>query len=149
VNGSRWIDEAREESKSNLAVCRLSFCLHNQSSRNPTSMIPRNQDGQPYASHDTMSLLRPSIAGRLLRASGPAARKSMPTFVRHDSQTSSGTPLTQSDKSQPAYQSGESSMVNHPGAGDKQVRHNQPDYDAEVDQASSLAFPTTPLSSSV
>lgn len=90
-----------------------------------------------------MSLLRPSIAGRLLRTSGPAARRSSLVFVRHDSQTSSGTPLTGSDKSQPAQQSGESSMVNHPDAGDGQVRHNAPDYFAEVDQAASSVLAVT------
>jgi hypothetical protein len=87
--------------------------------------------------HNTMSLLRPSIAGRLLRATGPASRRSAPIFVRYDSQTTSGTPLTGSNKSQPAYQTGESSMVNHPESASSEVRHNQPDYNAEVDQASS------------
>lgn len=88
-----------------------------------------------------MLLLRPSIAGRLIRAPGLAARRLTPVAVRYDSQTSSGVPLTKSDKSQPAYSTGESSMVNHEGAEDGKVRHNQPDYAAEVDQASSTFTP--------
>lgn len=84
-----------------------------------------------------MSLLRPSIAGRLLKTPGPTARRFNPPFVRYDSQTSSGVLLTKSDKSQSAYSSGESSMANHEGAKNGAVRHNQPDYGAEVDQASS------------
>jgi len=84
-----------------------------------------------------MSLLRPSIAGRLLRAGAPAAQRLGPGARRWDSQTASGTPLTDSDKSQPAYTTGESSMANHEQANATQVRHNQPDYTAEVDQASS------------
>lgn len=66
-------------------------------------------------------------------------------MVRFDSQTTSGTPLTKSDKSQPAYQTGESSMVNHEQAKDSQVKHNQPDYSAEVDQASSSVLPVNPV----
>jgi NADH dehydrogenase (ubiquinone) Fe-S protein 4 len=84
-----------------------------------------------------MSLLRPVIAGRLMRVTGPATRRLTPVSARYNSQTSSGTPLTKSDKSQPAYSTGESSMVNHEEANDGMIAHNAPDYSAEVDQASS------------
>jgi hypothetical protein len=88
----------------------------------------------------TMSLLRPSLTGRLLRAAGPITGRATPAFVRYDSQTSSGTPLIQSDdKSQPLHRSGWSTMANHPQAKDTQVSHNNPDWDAEVDRATSYA----------
>ena len=89
----------------------------------------------PSPTQHKMSLLRPSLTGRLLRAGAP--RLPTITCVRYDSQTSSGIPLNPSDKPQPAYQTGESSMVNHPEANESVPRHNQPDYKAEVDQASS------------
>jgi len=81
-----------------------------------------------------MSLLRPSIAGRLLRAGVPTARKALPGSVRYDTTTALGTKITTLDApGAPAgdslAKSGEDKAVN--------VRHNQPDYGAEVDQASS------------
>lgn len=79
-----------------------------------------------------MSTLRPSIAGRLLRTAGQASRRAVPGTIRFESQTSTAILLTKSDKSQ-----GESSAANHEASTDVQVRHNQPDYGAEVDQASS------------
>jgi len=82
-----------------------------------------------------MSLLRPSIAGRLLRAAGPAAGRTTPAFVRR---TSGGAPLAKSDdKPQTLRRSGWSTMENHPQSKDTQVSHNNPDWDAEVDQATS------------
>ena len=75
-----------------------------------------------------MSLLRPSIAGRLLRAGVPAARRIAPATVRFES-TGSGTTLTTVEPKTAPLKGEE--------AKDKQVRHNQPDYTAEVDQASS------------
>lgn len=83
-----------------------------------------------------MSLLRPSIAGRLLRAGAPSALRSIPSSKRFDSQTAIGTPLTTSDKSQPALTTGES-PVSKELSSDVQVRQNQPDYAAEIDTASS------------
>jgi NADH dehydrogenase (ubiquinone) Fe-S protein 4 len=75
-----------------------------------------------------MSLLRPSIAGRLLRAGTPSVRRAVPATIRFESSTVTlSTPLTPSGK---------------PGTSvddvkEHQPRHNQPDYTAEVDQASS------------
>jgi NADH dehydrogenase (ubiquinone) Fe-S protein 4 len=77
----------------------------------------------------TMSLLRPSIAGRLLRASAPSTRRVVPATIRFES-TALGTPLTTSD-APPA------GIAKAGEAKDIQPRHNQPDYAAEVDQASS------------
>ncbi|RDW80840.1 putative NADH-ubiquinone oxidoreductase subunit 2 [Coleophoma crateriformis] len=77
-----------------------------------------------------MSLLRPSIAGRLLRNAAPAAQKAFSGAVRYQTSESSSVPATKSASSKQV----ESTK-------DKQVRHNQPDYDAEVDQASSLFTP--------
>lgn len=88
-----------------------------------------------------MSLLRPSIAGRLLRAGAPAQQRLIPATRRCYAQTPSGTNLTSSEKSQPAASTGESNMVNHESANSTHVRHNQPDYTAEVDQASSYVGP--------
>lgn len=73
-----------------------------------------------------MSLLRPSIAGRLLRNGAPAARKAFPGAVRFQTSEASSVPATQS----PATTKVEDTK-------DTQVRHNQPDYAAEVDQAAS------------
>ncbi|APA13305.1 hypothetical protein SS1G_13868 [Sclerotinia sclerotiorum 1980 UF-70] len=87
-----------------------------------------------------MSLLRPSITGRLLRTAVPTALRSVPNGVRYE-QTSSGVPLTPSNMSQPKHSTGESSMINHPQSKDKLVKHNQPHYGAEVDQAASLFTP--------
>jgi len=85
-----------------------------------------------------MSLLRPSITGRLLRAAGPVGARVIPASVRYDSQSAAGTPLIKSeDKSQPLHRSGQSSMENAYGAKDTQVSHTKPMYNAEVDQASS------------
>lgn len=64
-----------------------------------------------------MSLLRASIAGRLLKAGAPSVRQYVPGTVRFES-----TVLD-------VAKAGESKEM--------QVRHNQPDYTAEVDQASS------------
>lgn len=79
-----------------------------------------------------MSLLRRSIAGRLLRANAPAVQRFVPSTVRWESQTAVGTPLTIADKAQP-----ESSLVEQKSSKDTPIRYNQPDYTAEVDQASS------------
>jgi NADH dehydrogenase (ubiquinone) Fe-S protein 4 len=77
-----------------------------------------------------MSLLRPSIAGRLLRAGVPLTRRVVPGTLRFES-TALGTPLTTSDAS------AEAGIAKAGSAKEVQVRHNQPDYTAEVDQASS------------
>ncbi|KAJ8060137.1 hypothetical protein OCU04_010487 [Sclerotinia nivalis] len=87
-----------------------------------------------------MSLLRPSIAGRLLRTAGPTGLRSVPNGARYE-QTYSGVPLTPSNMSQPKHSIGESSMINHPQSKDKLAKHNQPDYGVEVDQAASLFTP--------
>jgi NADH dehydrogenase (ubiquinone) Fe-S protein 4 len=78
-----------------------------------------------------MSLLRPSIAGRLLRVGAPSARRAVPGTVRFDSQTALGTPLTTSESA------AGTSVTKAGESKDVQVKHNQPDYAAEVDQASS------------
>ncbi len=75
-----------------------------------------------------MSLLRPSIAGRLLRAGAPSVRISAGS-ARFES-TALGTPLTTLDAAGSSVTKAEESK-------EKLVRHNQPDYTAEVDQASS------------
>jgi len=77
-----------------------------------------------------MSLLRPSIAGRLLRTGAPATRRLSPATVRWESQTAVGTPLTTSVKE---TQTEETKVVQQ----QINVKHNQPDYGSEVDQASS------------
>lgn len=83
-----------------------------------------------------MSLLRPSITGRLLRAAGPVGIRATPAAVRYDSQTSSGVPLVKNqDKSQPLHQTGESSMENHHEGKDTLPKHNSPDWNAMVDQS--------------
>jgi len=75
-----------------------------------------------------MSLLRPSIAGRLLRAGAPSVRLSA-SSARFES-TALGTPLTTSDAA--------GSLLTKAGEEkEKLARRNQPDYTAEVDQASS------------
>lgn len=83
-----------------------------------------------------MSLLRPSIAGRLLRATGPTGLRSIPNGVRCES----GVPLTPTNMPNPKRKEGESSMINHPQSKDTLVKHNQPDYGVEVDQAASWVF---------
>lgn len=79
-----------------------------------------------------MSLLRPSIAGRLLRAGAPVSQRLVPASVRWESGSAIGIPLevpeTNPDKSRGA------SLAQ---SGGEPVRHNQPNYAAEVDQASS------------
>ncbi|KAF4629954.1 hypothetical protein G7Y89_g8193 [Cudoniella acicularis] len=75
-----------------------------------------------------MSLLRPSIGGRLLRAGAPSLRRSIPGAVRFDSNAALSNPVTTSS----------SAVVSHE---EKAPRHNQPDYAAEVDQASSTFSP--------
>ena len=83
-----------------------------------------------------MSLLRPSITGRLLRAAGPVGLRATPAAVRYDSQTSSGVPLVKKEnESQPLHRSGESSMENHEDANSTLVKHNSPDWNAMVDQS--------------
>lgn len=83
-----------------------------------------------------MSLLRPSITGRLLRAAGPVGVRATPAAVRYDSQTSSGVPLIKNEnESQPLHRSGESSMENHHGSKDNLPKHNSPDWNAMVDQS--------------
>lgn len=77
-----------------------------------------------------MSMLRPSIAGRLLRSGAPAARRIAAGSVRWDTTTAVGTPLTTSDT---GTQTEETSVVPQ-GLHEK---YNQPDYTAEVDQATS------------
>lgn len=78
-----------------------------------------------------MSLLRPSIAGRLLRAGAPAARQVIPATARYDSHTALATPLKPS----------ESAIGEAEKAEGIRPRQNQPDYAAEVDQASSCVSP--------
>jgi hypothetical protein len=90
---------------------------------------------QRAATRSKMSLLRPSITGRLIRAGGSPSLRAIPSSKRFDSQTAIGTPLTTSDKAQPAL-----TTVKSPNDGlstDIQVRHNQPDYGAEIDSATS------------
>lgn len=81
-----------------------------------------------------MSLLRPSIVGRLLKAAGPVAHRPAPTFARYGTQTAIGTPLTVSDELKPTQPS--SSSVDRT---DTTIRHNNPDWNVEVDQATSYA----------
>jgi NADH dehydrogenase (ubiquinone) Fe-S protein 4 len=76
-----------------------------------------------------MSLLRPSIAGRLLRASVPSTRHVIPGTLRFES-TALGTPHTSSE-TPPAE------LTKAGEAKDFLPRQNQPNYTAEVDQASS------------
>lgn len=96
-----------------------------------TKPPPTSENHSPSASRPDynieMSLLRPSIAGRLLRAGAPASQKLGLGARRWDSQNAT---LLQSGESQ-------ANLVNHEASNDTQVRHNQPDYTADVDQASS------------
>ncbi|KAG4415413.1 NADH:ubiquinone oxidoreductase 21kD subunit [Cadophora malorum] len=79
-----------------------------------------------------MSLLRPSIASRLLKGSAPCVRRSVPGAVRFESQTALGTPLTSTT---PAV------TQNNAGVEQVKAKRNQPEYTAEVDQASSQFSP--------
>jgi len=81
-----------------------------------------------------MSLLRPSIAGQLLRAGVPTARKALPGSARYETTIALGTKITTSDA--PGAPAGES-LANSGKDKAVNVRHNQPDYSAEVDQAAS------------
>jgi len=83
-----------------------------------------------------MSLLRPSIAGRLLRARAPTSLRAVPSTKRFDTHTAAGTQLTSSTPKE----SGETLPQKGKGKEDL-VKHNQPDYTAEVDQASSTFSP--------
>ena len=75
-----------------------------------------------------MSLLRPSIAGRLLRGGAPSSLRAFPSTKRFDTHTAAGTQLTSSAaEATPEKEAGKKDLV----------RYNQPDYTAEVDQASS------------
>ena len=78
-----------------------------------------------------MSLLRPSIASRLLKGSAPCVRRSVPGAVRFESQTALGTPLTSTTT--PAV------TQNNGGVEQVKAKRNQPEYTAEVDQASAYA----------
>ncbi|TVY47353.1 NADH-ubiquinone oxidoreductase 21 kDa subunit, mitochondrial [Lachnellula occidentalis] len=84
-----------------------------------------------------MSLLRPSIGGRLLKAGTPSLRQAVPGSQRFDTHTALGTTLTTSDKAPGA--TAESSVTTTEQS--KAPRHNQPDYSAQVDSASSLFSP--------
>ena len=78
-----------------------------------------------------MSLLRPSIAGRLLRAGAPSSLRAIPSSKRYDTHTVAGTVLTTSTPAQSTT-----------AVPEKDTKHyNQPDYTAEVDQASSYVYP--------
>ncbi|EPE36783.1 hypothetical protein GLAREA_08946 [Glarea lozoyensis ATCC 20868] len=79
-----------------------------------------------------MSLLRPSISGRMLKASAPVFRRALPATVRFDSSTAVGTPLTTSKS-----ESEETSVTEQ----QKTRSRNAPNYAAEVDQAASLFTP--------
>ena len=76
-----------------------------------------------------MSLLRPSIAGRLLRVGVPSTRRVIPGTLRFES-TAPRSPQTSPD-TPPAE------LTETGEAKDLLPRHNQPNYIAEVDQASS------------
>jgi hypothetical protein len=92
-----------------------------------------------------MSLLRPSIAGRLVRNARPVVYRSLPSNIRCESlaasreeaKSSRDDHLTAPQKSQPAHGAGESSMVTDPQAKEKLTKHNQPDYQTQVDHATS------------
>ena len=79
-----------------------------------------------------MSLLRPSITGRLLRTGAPSTLRAIPSTKRFDSYTAAGTKLTTSTPKENAE------TLPQKGQGKEDlVKYNQPDYTAEVDQASS------------
>ena len=83
-----------------------------------------------------MSLLRPSIAGRLLRAGAPSSLRAIPGSKRFNTHTATGTELTSSTPVESAE------TLPAKGKGKEDVtKHNQPDYAAEVDQASSYVQP--------
>jgi hypothetical protein len=101
------------------------------SKSNPTSQskLPHHER---EVEHNTMSLLRPSIAGRLLRAGAPYSLRAVPSTKRYDTNTAAGTQLTSSTPLEGGM------TVQEKGKGKEDlVKHNQPDYTAEVDQASS------------
>jgi hypothetical protein len=101
-------------------------------------ILPANSTSnrRHHTKHHKMSLLRPSIAGRILRAGVPATQRFAPGTVQWDSQTAVGTPLTVSDKALP-----EAGLAVEEKQKDAPVRYNHPDYTAEVDQASSFVNP--------
>ena len=70
-----------------------------------------------------MSLLRPSIAGRLLQSAAPAARRPILGAVRYESHSS----LMKTSQGK----------VPTDSVNGRETSHNAPDYAAEVDQASS------------
>lgn len=80
-----------------------------------------------------MSLLRPSIAGKMLRVGNSSLRRVVPGTQRFDTHTALGTTLTTSDKAE-ATAAGSAVTTTEES---KKPRHNQPDYAAEVDQATS------------
>ena len=83
-----------------------------------------------------MSLLRPSIAGRLLRAGAPSPLRAIPSSKRYDTRTAAGAQLTSSTPVESAE------TLPAKGKGKEDVtQHNQPDDAAEVDQASSYVQP--------
>ncbi|PBP19229.1 hypothetical protein BUE80_DR009864 [Diplocarpon rosae] len=82
-----------------------------------------------------MSLLRSPIAGQLLRAGFPYIRNVPLGAARFESSIALGNSLTTSQA--PAG----SSIVKVEETKEVEVRHNQPDYMAEVDQASSTFSP--------
>ncbi|TVY54397.1 NADH-ubiquinone oxidoreductase 21 kDa subunit, mitochondrial [Lachnellula cervina] len=83
-----------------------------------------------------MSLLRPSIGGRLLKAGTPLLR-AVPGSQRFDTRTALGTTLTTSDKAPGGTAEASVTIAEQ----SKAPRHNQPDYSVQVDQASSTFSP--------
>ena len=88
--------------------------------------------------NETMTLLRPTIAGRLLRAGVPSSFRALPIIKRHETTTAAGTNLTTSSPGQKS----QATDIPEQGRGKIDLaKHNQPDYTAEVDQASSYDAP--------
>jgi len=87
-----------------------------------------------------MLVFRPSVAGRALRASAPAVRQPL-IAVRYESKAASSVNVPIIGAGQNEKPAKQESIVNHKEAGAVQRRHNQPDYTAKVDTASSLFSP--------
>ena len=85
-----------------------------------------------------MSLLRPAVAGRLLKATTSTTRRLTPLLARGVGQTSAGRTTTVEAKE---GTNGETALASKVVVGNFVTPFNQLDYGAEVDQASSYDSP--------
>ena len=111
------------------ASTSVAYVIRNLPSCNFPNIKSRSQR-RYQGEYSMMSLIRPSIAGRLLRAGARPSTLAVPSTKRFDTTTAAGTTLTTSTPAQVSRATPEiGKEVSKPS--------NQPDYAAEVDQASS------------